>query len=700
MDKSIKMNLDLIDARMGSVSTEEQQRFAEDFTRPLISFSNPGTGKSYSIIKGLIAAQTIHGIPGRNINAMSYTREATAELKVRYVKACKRCDMVPTVTFNTFHSICNTIVREKYPGMKIKDSYNWEDDLSLLQQYMSKYGFECDDFYYIKRVMLAIDNLNRSLIYAPEHVELAYRFRELNMDIKLFQELRKEMFMYYLIMNRIPRGDIPNYALYVLANNPDICEKYRKQYKIMVVDEFQDMTKLYLVVLSMISSNLIAIGDMKQQIYGFNGACAEIVDEYMKIYPNARRIDLTQSFRCAQEISDYATRIYHPNDPLVKPFTGAGQSGSVTVIESSKLDVPEIVSNKKESSGKRSSMFLFRNNFSATPIAEELYKQKVPFMMSKFTKVMGMPIFKELSEMAYIAQEPDNLNFVKAITWLFPEMKRYKPESCPVIQVMEQINKKNRAAGIQKRANIFDIPYRWSEQSSIEMLAAMKVASEQIKRECSCGQVFNTLIPVYSKYIIEGKWWKLEEKKEFYYDIVAPIVNNKTFPQMVAEEYDKEQKIIEATNVGYGVRCFTMHSAKGLEADDVYIIDAEANIFPSQKNMKKYIELGCEYDAARVLREERNLLYVAITRAKDNVVITHRGEVTQLISNPLNNDYTYLDEVYAVTKRNFDDVAAFLKMLNLNAHAENITVGGTYTNEEKENSKTQDSIDEYDIEAV
>lgn len=676
MKKEIYDNLLMIDACTGTIATSEQREFEADFTTPLYSFSNPGTGKSHSIVKGIINAQTIHRIPGRLINAMSFTREATAELKVRYDKACKACDMTPTAKFNTFHSICRSIILEKYPSMKTKSGYDWDSDLEVLKKYMKDEGLECDDFFYVKKVLQTIENLDHTLIYDKEHVRESFRFKELDMDVGSFQRLRKRMFVNGLVRNNITQGDIPNYALYVLLNNPEIREKYKAQYKIMIVDEFQDMTKLYLVVLSLISENLIVIGDMKQQIYGFNGACSEIVEEYKKLYPNARRVDLTQSFRCKNEIADYATRVYYPNDLGIEAFKGTEDGGSVRIIPSNELPLEDIVSKIKED--RRDSMFLFRNNFSMTPIAEELYKQGVPFRVKKFYKIMDLPIFKEMTDMAYIAMDPTNIEYVKALTWIMPEMRKYNVTDCPLVKAMEMTNAQNKAQGIRNQVSVFDVPYDWQEDSSKSILSAIKIAGERIKEGKICLSIFEAFDSIYDKYIIEGKWWKLEQKKEYYYEIAAPILTKKTFQQMVNEEYDKQRKIDDAESVRMGVKCYTMHSAKGLEAEDVYIIDAEDVLFPSEKNMKRYIKYECDYEAAKVLREERNLLYVAITRAKSNVVITYRDKLTELITSPLDNKYSFLDDVYASYDREFRDVETFMSLLNLDSKMEETSIGQTY----------------------
>lgn len=650
--------LKLIDAMTDTVSTEEQMEFAADFTTPVISFANPGTGKSHSLIKGLIMLQTYHKIPGKKINTMSFTKEATAELKARYDKMCKKCHMTPTVNFKTFHSICRDIVLSRYPNMKIKEGFDWDKDLNALAEYMKKRGLDAEDMYYVRKVAVAIDKLNNSLCYDPLNVIRQYSFKSLKMPIDIFQDLRSDMFIYRVIRQIIPQGSIPLYALYVLGTNKDIQSSYKQKYEVMIVDEFQDMTKLYLVILSMISSNLIAIGDLKQQIYGFNGACSEIVDEYMKTYPNARVLPLTQSFRCKNEIANFATRVYWPNDTSVVPFKGTGDGATIEIKQSAELNLTDIIKevkveeDKEDRENAKSTMFLFRNNYSMTPIAEELYKQGVPFRSKKFMKVMDYPIFHELTDLALVAMEPSNESYqVNAVKW-FPEFRGYGISSNPYLEVI-------------KGKDMFSINYKFREESSWDFFNLMKEASVLIKRGSSAKAVFAKLLPLYDKYIIEGKWYRLDNDLDFYVNLVQTVISSKTFPKMVAEEYDKARKVEDAYNLNMGVKCYTMHSAKGLEADVVYMLDMDEGIIPSRKNYDKLIAAECDYEAAKMIREERNLLYVGLTRAKEKVVITYYDQLTELISKPQQNSYTHLDNVYASTKMNFNDVQTFLTSINL-----------------------------------
>lgn len=667
MTNEEKIKLEILSAYIGSPLTDEQKEFASNFTRDTISFSDPGTGKTHTLIAGLLMAQTYHGVPGKLINCMSFTNAAVSEMAGRYEKLCKKCSVVPSVVFNTFHSLSNRIMKEAYPCMKIIAYNNLKQDIEDLTIYLREAGIDVgeEDTKYVRKILRAINDLNSSLTFHPDNVARKYSFVELGMDIEVFQQLRKTWFLRGIVINQIVQGDIPLYCLYALMNKPEIIEKWKGKYKIMVVDEFQDLSLLHLQILSYIAETLIVIGDMKQQIYAFNGACPQIVREYLKLHPNAVTCNLTKSFRCGQEIAKFATELIKPNDSSLECFTGHSRGSSVEIMNRRDMDWKSIISNiesDQKTHGKanaRDVMFLYRNNASVLPIIEELYRKGIPYRCSKYVQIMQMPMFESLSKLCNAAWQPKDFNLVNEALKLFPEFSdvSFGGDVAPV-QAM-------RASG----KDIFSINYKYREASSSEILSAMKLASDAIKANKSAGIVYMKVMEVYKKYIFKREWWKLDNTEEYYLNLVAPICNNKTYPIMFNEEIDKTQRNQNCIQAGMGIRCYTMHSAKGLEADDVYILDCDEGIFPNAKIMQNKVNSGCEYDVATDIRSERNLLYVAVTRAKDKVVITYSGaEPAKILTDPSNSEYTKYDKVYASDDRDFDDAEEFFKLFRIGAY--------------------------------
>lgn len=662
MTNEERIKLDIISAYIGSPLTEEQKEFASNFTKDTISFSDPGTGKTHTLTAGLIMAQTFHKVPGDKINCMSFTNAATAEMAGRYQKLCKKVSLAPTVVFNTFHSLSNRIMRDAYPTMHIVGKSDVKQDVEDMKMYLSNLGIETDDTRYIRKVLRAVNNLNSSLTFHPDNIANKYDFVELDMDVEIFQSLRRTWFMRGINMNTIVQGDIPLYCLYALMRKPDIIQKWKGRYEIMVVDEFQDLSLLHLRILSYIAKTLIVIGDMKQQIYAFNGACKEIIREYYKLHPEPRVCNLTNSFRCGQEIADFATNIIRPNYPDIKPFTGHNRGSKVEIVHRRNLDWKKIVDEIETDhrlhgqGGAKNIMFLYRNNASAIPVIEELYRKGIHFRCSKYATIMSLPMFESLSKLANAAWQPNDFAIVNEALKLFPEFKDVMfGADCPPVMAMRSAHK-----------SIFEINYRFQEQSSKEILGAMFQAKNLIEANKSAGNVYMQLMGVYEKYIFQREWWKLDNEKEFYLNIAAPVCNTKPYPLMVNEELDKEQKNMEAIKANVGIRCYTMHSAKGLEADVVYILDCDEGTFPNSKVMKNKQKANCDIDIAVDIQSERNLLYVAITRAKDEVYISYSGqEVTRLISNPNDPEYAKYDAIYEAGNIDYDDAAEFFKLFKI-----------------------------------
>lgn len=661
MTKEEKYKLTIISAYTQRPLTEEQMEFACDFTKDTISFSDPGTGKTHTLIAGLIMAQQYHKVPGDRINCMSFTNPAVNEMSGRYKAACKAVGITPTVKFNTFHSLSNRLMKEAYPSMTIIARSNLSNDLKELSDIMEKYGVPGNDYDYVKKVLKCINNLNSSLTFHPDSVARKYDFMELDLDVDTFQELRKEWFIRGIMDRTIVQGDIPLYCLYALMKKPEIIKKWKGVYKIMVVDEFQDLSLLHLQILSYIAETLIVIGDMKQQIYMFNGACPQIVQAYLKMHPDARVCNLTKSWRCQQAIADFATRVILPNDRSIQCFKGNGDNGSVTIESRKNMNWRAIIGAiakdiEVNRLGKaRDVMFLYRNNTSAVPIIEELYRNKVPYQCPKFTMIMDVPIFSDLCKLANVAWQHKDLKFVEAALRIFPEFKKIPFSETPgPLEVMRQTGK-----------GLLDINYRYKEDSSVRILNAIMVAKRKIQEHRTAGVVLNNLLQVYTEDIIRGQWWRFDNTKDFYFNLVAPICNTKEYPVLYNEELDKFSRNEECMSAGVGIRCFTMHSAKGLEADDVYILDCDEGMFPNAKVMKKKIQAQCYYDLACDIRSERNLLYVAVTRAKDNVIITYSGESpTSLIANPDGGDLCKYDQYYEDAINDYDDAAVFFELFN------------------------------------
>lgn len=638
---------------IGSPLTDEQRNFAYNFNRDIITFANPGTGKTHTLTTGILTAQTYWGIQPTKMFCMSYTNAATDEIKGRYMRLARKLNTYTGVQFGTFHSLANKILADSYHQMSVVKEHPPEEladsMASYIQQIMPEYAFDRKK---ARRIAKVIANLNSAYIFDDDNIESKYEFKCLEMPLDKFKELRLKWFERGLILNTIEQGEIPLFCLYALKNRPEVAEIWKGRYEIMIVDEFQDLSLLDLEILSMVAKKLIVVGDMKQQIYVFSGACPEIVEAYKRMRPDAVECRLTQSFRCPQPIADLATRVIAPNMKEDANFTGRSGSENeqsqdiIKILDRKDLDWNEAFKDTNNDN-LNDILILYRNNASTIPVIDTLYESKIPYRCPKFVKVNEIPVIRTLCDLINAAWQPSDIQMVTKALCHFPEF-RWNQYNIPVIAAMKSSHK-----------NLFEVNYRYEDERSKEILNAMREAAANLQAGKTAGAIMIRLKPVYDKYILPNEWINADEVP-YYLNMAAPVANNRTYPDMIMREQAKEMRALECQSANIGVRCYTMHSSKGLEGKTVYLLDVNEGVFPNYAVLQRKHKAKCDYDASIDVRSERNLLYVAITRARERIYISYsNGALAMLLQSPEQNEYSYFDKVYRDNYKFFDDSLAF-----------------------------------------
>lgn len=643
------------EARLGITHTQEQRDFYSDFTSPLISFSSPGTGKTRSAVMGLLTTEFYHKIPGDQIYALSFTNMATIEFANRHKEACNKLGKSQDINFSTLHSLCSKILKENYAllGMS-KLTVTASTPIAALVDMLVQWGEDNHvsvTKYNARNIIYAVRSLNSSLVFDPRYVESTYAFKKCRITYDEFTAIREVLYSRNKLIDSIPVDDIMLYTLELLLSHPEVSEAFKSKCRVLVIDEFQDLSLLQLRIISLLSDCVIAIGDIKQQIYAFNGACQDIVEQYYKYFPNARRADLTRSFRCKDKIAEYATSLILFNGTGGEDFKGTGPGGEVSI----QYDIPLSTiceGLKKEytenlNKFKKSTMFLFRNNFSAIPIVEELYKVQLPMRADKYVAANRIPIISELCEVIELALHPEMLNNFAALRYLGAEYVRYSNyRDIPVYHICQKTGESLLSPNV-------------SIDPAIKSLLG-KVAG-MVNGNAKLSDVFNTIWPRYSSVFLSERRYYYEYEPEYYIGLVASITRAKTYQQFIHDEIEKEKLLREYSALQEGVRCYTFHSSKGLEADCVYIVDAESDIIPNMAKLDKMETAGCPLEKAREIRNERSLVYVACTRAKSELHIFCHN-ISMLMTGL--NFFSQYDEIYK-TKVKYEDVLYFEKFCGI-----------------------------------
>lgn len=642
-----------LSAVIGVDYTDEQREFIKRFDSTQFCFASPGTGKTMSAIGGLLVAELAYKIPGNKIYAMSFTNMATQELASRHSKSCQKLGIRATPNFITLHKLCTGLLKEHYAKLGMT-SITFSEDIPMQRWVDIICGSIEIAEVKVPKIVRAIHKLNSSLVFNPVDIKESFAFKECDVSYEVFEQIRGKMFLHGILIQKIPVSDILLCTLLLLNLHPEVSEAFRESCKLMLVDEAQDLSLLQLKIISMLAEHVVLIGDMKQQIYAFNGACSEIVDYFFKFYPEALKLQLSHSFRCKSKIAEYASKIIAVND-IHDEFVGVSEGGIVE--KSSNFSLDPIVERIKEDYTQHNKhlqkdvLFLFRNNSSAIPIAEKLYAERIPFRVNNYQKIYELPVIKDLYALCALAEEPDYAPNIKALSLLIHELRQYKNvEQMPLYKIMLKTGK-----------SVFDINYQFQDQTeATEAFNTLYALHQKLKSGCSVRDAFNIIYKLYEARWLKEKAFLLEYPPTYYINLVQGILANKTVRTMRQYEDEKAMFIQHCNDYEIGIRCYTMHAAKGLEADIVYVLDANDGMIPNTAKLQRVINKDCLYEAAKSIRNERSLCYVAATRAKDELYIYHTGKIAEMFSPDERNSYAELDACYNLYNTEKLDVETFV----------------------------------------
>ena len=687
-DKGFEKYMEMFEIRGGKVYNSQQRELIKYFGLvDELSDSDPGSGKSTTMVGALVKATTFDGIRGDKICAVSYTREATAALKKKYRDVCARMRTDSNVEFRTFDSLCRDVVstfgdRISLSGEKlqIQGVISNKDFGDFIKAKAEDHGFVIDDeglqLYYVVR---ALQSLDSAFIYNQAHVESTAIFKSCNLTYEQLMLLRKDYFRYHIVRGKIPFDRLGIYALYILLTNEDVQEYYKNKYEVILVDEVQDMSLLKVRILSLLAKRITAIGDIKQSIYGFAGACPEVMDALRDICNTRVEVKLIQSYRCDNQIVAAAKEVVAPNRLGGEGFTGVDRrtddpddfTGVSYHDECNYAALAKMIHDEYEANHhiwERTHLFTYRNNTSAIPITEELFKLQVPIQMPlqkckdgeyrvKYTMAQNIDVIREFCDVINFILEPYNLDYFQGAWRLFKELQVAKDyHECPLYKIMEGTDENHLEVLKQ-----FHFENNAMAQVSLQALDKVK---EALERGEPVLELFRIIYPIWSQNWYENKRRHLYEfNPQYYIDLVRPLIETKTFEQFEGDELRKVQFMTECTRRGEGVKCFTGHACKGDEATCVYILDAEAGILPAAKRVNDLMYKDCMIEAARQVRDDRNLVFVMMTRAMKVLRIYYRTEISPLLNpDEIWTKYYELDEVYADFDVDYDDLEVFLKM--------------------------------------
>ena len=562
--------------------------------------------------------------PPWSVLAITFTNKAAGEIKNRLLDVFGDADIAKSVWAGTFHSICLRILRKWYDRVGLKEGfsiYDTDDKKRMIALCMKE--LEIDEKRLANKAIASAISISKDKLEGPEDMEITRdpRSRDIRNVYELYQKKMR-------INNAVDFDDIIMMCVELLQNNPDVLEYYQNKFRYVLVDEYQDTNYAQFVLTKLLADgrrNIMVVGDDDQSIYRFRGATIENILNFDTTYPDATVVKLEQNYRSTANILAAANAVIsHNRDRHQKSLWCAkGDGEKITVKEAQDQNdegryIVDKVIKGVRIDGRKYSDFavLYRVNALGRALQTAFTKSGVPF---RVIGDMGFYDRKEVKDMiAYlsvVSYSGDNLRLKRIIN----EPKR--KIGATTVEAIESLANANGLSMYNIIERIDEYPVL---AKSKEKLTSFVALIEDVKSSCTLPSEMLTALFEKSGYhdMLKAEGFEGEGKIENVNELITAALE---YEKRVSESDEEPtltgflEEVFLISDVDKydenadAVVLMTVHAAKGLEFPVVFLAGMEDGIFPSTQNIGEPSEMS----------EERRLAYVAITRAKDQLYITH-----------------------------------------------------------------------------
>ena len=598
---------------------EPQKEAVLHLDGPLLIVAGAGSGKT-KVLTSRIAniIKEKKAFPNQ-ILAVTFTNKAAKEMQNR-VSNILGSAATGLSWLGTFHSICAKLLRKHASAANLNSNFtiiDTDDQIRLIKNICKAENVDIKQL--SPRFILAIIDRWKNKGYYPSEVIINKKDIYEKTILPLYKVYQQKL----TDLNSCDFGDLILHTVKILENYSDIREIYSNNFKYILVDEYQDTNFIqsrWLNLLSEKNKNICCVGDDDQSIYSWRGAEIKNFLEFDQVYENTKVIRLEQNYRSSQNILSVASNLIANNQNRVgKTLTTTMEEGDLVQLNCFKNGKDEAIGVSDEIEKKIKKKFSYNNVailvraiFQTREFEERFLKIGMPYRILGGTKFYERAEIKDcVAYLRLIHQEKDDLAFERIV------------------------NNPKRAIGDSTLKNI----HEFAKENNLNLeRASFKMLEQNLikpKAKIGLGFFINSL----------NKWRNdLQIKKSNHVKLLQIVLDESGYSAMLKnkkdldnenrlenikellsamKEFDNLESFLEhvslATSVdqewdGEKVNMMTMHAAKGLEFDVVFLPGWEEGLFPHQKSIEEKGQKGLE--------EERRLAYVGITRAKQKAIIS------------------------------------------------------------------------------
>lgn len=606
----------------------EQRAAAETVEGPVLILAGAGSGKTRTVTYRIAHMLDNLRIPGRDILAVSFTNKAATEMKER-VSHLVDAKMRKGVTLCTFHSLGIRILREDIHHLGYNNLftiYDQSDQMSIVREALK--SFKSGKNYDRSTIMSKISLLKNNGVSAEAFPKSKFFDPEGDYDVvtEYVYTFYQDKLQFY---NALDFDDILFLVVKLFTNFPEVAKKYSQRFKYIMVDEYQDTNNLQFTLIQALTSthtNICVVGDDDQAIYAFRGADISNILNFEKQFPDTKIVKLEENYRSTFPILNLANEVIKENSQRKeKTMRTSNHTGDLPLMwatgdsdHEAAIVIEEIIKMQSHGVPLSDIAILYRSNTQVPPFEDQLRISQVPYNIIGGQKFYEKKEIKDIIAYLTVIQNPRD------------ELALRRILNVPNRGIGSVTLNKFLATATEQKRHLFHVLADELEHDGIQ---------EFIKVIKKYQIVFNeqSLLPTITQLVEEIKYndfidrsydsaklasRKKEDIKNFilaadrFQDRYGEDANLKNFVErlLLADSQDRQSSGDDF--VKNEVTLMTLHSSKGLEYDNIFLIGMEEELLPHKRTILDGTDIN----------EERRLCYVGVTRARKKLVMTYAKE--------------------------------------------------------------------------
>ena len=605
-----------------------QREAVEAVEGPVLVLAGPGSGKTRVLTYRVAYLVREYRVPPWQIMAVTFTNKAAREMKERLYRLLG--EQHRRLTIGTFHAICARILRREAETAGISPQYviyDSGDQVSLARKAIR--DLNLDEKLYRPRAMLHRISAAKNELILPDALQVrTYR-----------DEVAKRVYERYQALlvqnNALDFDDLLVQAVQLFRENPDTRASYQRRYPFVLVDEWQDTNMAQYELVKLLAgerANLFVVGDEDQSIYRFRGADYRNVARFREDYPEAQVILLERNYRSTQTILDVANAVISRNIHRHPKRLSTEKDGGPRIRLVEAYDEQEegdiIVSEILRLVGRGEAQLgdcaiMYRTNAQSRPIEDAFVRRGLPYRLVGATRFYERQEIKDVLAYLRLLNNPyDGIGMARIInlpprgigTKTYSRLVQWADQmGVPVFAALQMLNE----ASTEETA--IESPFRARGSRVLTEFTQMVEELSRAAQEMNLLELLDLVLERsgYAQYVRDGseegqaRWENILELRTVARDYAGLPIETAltTFLEEVAlvSDVDNLDEQVDAPIL------LTLHAAKGLEFQVVFVAGMEEGLFPHSRSM----------DDPEQMEEERRLCYVGVTRAKERLYLLY-----------------------------------------------------------------------------